>query len=229
MANEQTANDVYNDHIARLGSDLGPVYNGLWSDFASLSAKWKEYWAMFGTRPERVDLLNFAAGFFFRIVQDTLWDDTLLHLCRLTDPPQSCGKLNLTIRALPALINDPVLSAEVEALTQKAEQATGFARDWRNRHLSHRDLALTLNRGAKPLPPASGAQVSQALSAIHAVLNLISERLLRGTLAIDVMTPGTGAEALLYVIRDGVEADRARRGRICNGTFTQEDLRHEAI
>jgi hypothetical protein len=64
MADEQTANEVYKDHVARFGPDLGPVYNALWSDLASLSAKWQEYRAMFATRSERVDLLNSAAGFF---------------------------------------------------------------------------------------------------------------------------------------------------------------------
>jgi hypothetical protein len=34
---------------------------------------------------------------------------------------------------------------------------------------------------------------------------------------------------LLYVIRDGLAADRARRARISSGTFTPDDLRHEAI
>jgi hypothetical protein len=222
-------NDVYSDHVARLGSDLGAVYNALWNDVASLSAKWQEFLAMFGTRPERVDLLNSAAGLFFRIVQDALWDDMLLHLCRLTDPPKSCDHSNLTIRALPGLITDSVLCAEVAALIENAVEATSFAREWRNRRLSHRDLELAINPVAKPLPPTSRGQVSQARSAIHAVLNLISERLLRGTLEIDVMLPATGAEALLYVIRDGLEADRARRARISSGTFTQEDLRHEPV
>lgn len=218
MGNCQTPNDVYNDHITKLGPKLGPVYNVLWSDFASLSAKWQEFLAMFGSDPERVALLNSAAGFFFRIVQDALWKDVLLHLCRLTDPPQSVGKSNLTLQALPQLISDPALSAALEPLIAQAVKATEFARDWRNRRISHRDKALALRSGAQPLTPAGNAQVSQALSAIHAVLNLISERLLQSTLGIDVITLGAGAEALLYVIRDGLEADRTRRMRISNGT-----------
>jgi hypothetical protein len=59
--------------------------------------------------------------------------------------------------------------------------------------------------------------VSQALSSIHAVLNVISETLLDSTLIEDVIAPGTGALALLYVIRDGVEADKVRTERIRSG------------
>src|SRR5471030_2611929 len=101
MADEQTPHDVETDHVARLGPALGPVYHALWNDVAWLQVKWREYREMFGSTPARIELLNSAAGLFFRIVQDTLWDDTLLHLCRLTDPPQSVGRANLTVRALP--------------------------------------------------------------------------------------------------------------------------------
>jgi hypothetical protein len=229
MADEQTPDDVRNEHVSRLGSDLGPVYNALWNDVASLHVKWREYREMFGSTPERIELLNSAAGLFFRIVQDTLWDDTLLHLCRLTDPPQSAGRSNLTLRALPPLVMDPLLRGEVSALVDQAVVATAFARDWRNRHLSHRDLALALNSGAQPLVRASRVQVSSAVAAIHAVLNKISERLLQSTLVMDVIAPARGAEAVLYVIRDGLEAGKARTARIQSGNFIEEDLRHRAV
>jgi hypothetical protein len=133
------------------------------------------------------------------------------------------------VHALPARVNDSVLRAEADALIDQAVNATEFARDWRNRHLGHRDLALALNSAAQPLRPASAAKVSEALSAIHAVLNLISERLLQSTLAADVITPRTGAEALLHVIRDGLEADHARTARMRRGAFTEEDLRHDGV
>ncbi|MFH1738988.1 MAG: hypothetical protein ABIH23_08250 [bacterium] len=59
--------------------------------------------------------------------------------------------------------------------------------------------------------------------------NEISERLFNATLADDVITPATGAEALLYVIRDGLEAGETRMARLQSGQYTQEDLRHRAV
>jgi hypothetical protein len=61
--------------------------------------KWGEYVELFGTKPSRIDLRNRAAGGFFRVVQDGLWEDVLLHVARLTDAPRSGGRANLTIRA----------------------------------------------------------------------------------------------------------------------------------
>ena len=52
---------------------------------AFLHLKWNEYVVLFGTGPERVDLLNRAAPGFFHLVQDSWWDDLLLHISRMTD------------------------------------------------------------------------------------------------------------------------------------------------
>ena len=45
------------------------------------------YLELFGTKPERLDLLNRSAPGFFRIVQDTFLDDAFLHLSRSTEKP----------------------------------------------------------------------------------------------------------------------------------------------
>jgi hypothetical protein len=205
------------------------MFHALSDDVAWLQVKWAEYRELFGTSPERIELLNSAAGLFFRILQDTLWEDALLHLARLTDPPKTRGKHNLTIRALPELCDDPALRLRVSRLVDDTLAATAFARDWRNRHIGHRDLVLALESAAKPLSPASRGDVSAALSAIHRVFNELTELVFDSALADDVITPATGAEALLYVIRDGLEANDARRARIETGRFAEDDLQHRAV
>src|SRR5213594_2144410 len=109
MARHLTADEVREEHLASMGPHLGPVYNALWNEVAWLHAKWHEYKELYGEKPPRLELLNRASGFFFRIVQDTLWENTLLHLARLTDPAVVAGKSNLTIRALPELCDEPAL------------------------------------------------------------------------------------------------------------------------
>jgi hypothetical protein len=229
MAYEQSAEQVKAEYLENLGPKLGPVFSELMNDLAWLQVKWAEYRELFGTTPERIELLNSATGLFFRILQDTLWEDALLHLCRLTDPATMGGKHNLTIQTLPELCDDPTLKGEVTQLVNDAIVTVSFARDWRNRRIGHRDLSVALGSATRPLAPGSRADVSKALTSIHLVLNHIHERLLNSTLADKVITPATGAEALLYVIRDGLEADAARRDRIRRGKFTQDDLRHRAV
>jgi len=137
-------------------------------------------------------------------------------------------KQNLSINALPELCADNIVRDTVRTLVEEAVAATSFARDWRNRHIGHRDRSLALG-SAHPLAAASRAQVSDAISAIHRVLNEISEQLLGSTLADDVIIPPTGAETLLYVLRDGIKADKERRERIRSCKFTNDDLRNDLV
>src|SRR2546428_12753884 len=116
MARNLTADEVREEHLASMGPHLGPVYNALWNEVAWLHAKWHEYKELYGEKPPRLELLNRASGFFFRIVQDTLWEDTLLHLARLTDPSRSAGRPNPTAFQPPSLGNEPGLPEQFEAL-----------------------------------------------------------------------------------------------------------------
>ena len=226
---DRTAEQVRQEHRAKLGPTLGPVFSELQNDLAWLQVKWAEYRELFGTSPSRIELMNSAAGLFFRMLQDALWEDALLHLCRLTDPATMSGKQNLTIQALPDLCVDLTLRAEVIDLVDDACARVSFARDWRNRRIGHRDLGVALGSAPVPLAPSSRADVTKALAAIHRVVNHVHERLLNSTLADEVLTRGTGAEALLYVIRDGLRAGAARRERVRSGELSQDDLRGDPI
>lgn len=79
----------------------------------------------------------------------------LLHIARLTDPPKSAGKSNLTVQRLTSAIDHPDTKFAVAELITKAQLDSEFCRDWRNRRLAHRDLHLALTRTAEPLQPAS--------------------------------------------------------------------------
>jgi len=224
MARNLTADEVREEHLASMGPHLGPVYNALWNEVAWLHAKWHEYKELYGEKPPRLELLNRASGFFFRIVQDTLWEDTLLHLARLTDPSRSAGRQNLTVLQLPSLVNDPGLREQLEALLTEAKSKAEFARDWRNRHIAHRDLDKALGKGAEPLAAASRNHVDEALRALAAVLNRVNTFYLKSTLTFDVIAPMTGGVALLYVLRDGLVAREKRLERLRAGRPDPDDL-----
>src|SRR3990172_5145349 len=120
MSTSNTPEEVRQQHLDLMGEELGSLYHALWNELAWLYAKWGEYVEMFGTKSSRIELVNQAAGHFFRVVQDSLWEDTLLHIARLTDPPKSRGKDNLTIRRLPGLIHQADLKKNVTALVDVA-------------------------------------------------------------------------------------------------------------
>lgn len=224
MAKNLTADEVREEHLASMEPRLGSVYNALWNEVAWLHAKWHEYKELYGKTPARVELLNRTAGRFFRLVRDTFWEDTLLHLARLTDPPSSAGRENLTLSRLPSLVDDPGLRKQLEELLREAQSKIYFARDWRNRHIAHRDLTNALRESAKPLARASRNHVDEALRALAAVLSRVDSFYLKQTMTFDVIAPMTGGVALLYVLRDGLAARERRLESLRAGRPDPDDL-----
>lgn len=210
MSGYRSAEEVKRYHIKMMGEPLGSLYHALLNELAWLHTKWREYIELFGTTPSRIDLMNQASGLFFRVVQVSLWEDTILHIARLTDPPISAGKKNLTIKRLPDLIEEMTLKARLSELIDLAVKKADFSRDWRNRHIAHQDLDLALSNGAQPLKSASRAKVKEALSSVTDVLNELSTHYMDSTTLFERISGSGGAVSLLHVLEDGLRADKKR-------------------
>jgi len=223
MAITMTADEVAASYKEVMGHELGGIFHELRNQTISLYWNWSEYVELFGSTSERVDILNKAAGSFFFIVQNALWRDTLLHVCRLTDAAKTTGKANLSIRCLPDLV-DLEKAPRTKELVQMAVDRSGFARDWRNRRLSHYDLQVALGRAAEPLAPASREHVREAITALGELVNYLSLQYRGSTTIFDLPESGGSAKSLLYVLREGIEAECARRNRIRSGVATNDDF-----
>ncbi|MEA5114769.1 MAG: hypothetical protein VB050_12160 [Geobacteraceae bacterium] len=229
MSRERTAEEVKQHHFESMGDELGGLYHALWNELAWLHSKWKEYVDLFGTKPSRIELINKAAGHFFRIAQDSLWEGTILHIARLTDPPKSAGKENLTIRKLPNLIKDEKTKDNVSRLVEVAVENASFCRDWRNRHIAHKDFNLAVETGADPLMAASRAKIKLVLDSLSDVLDGVSLFNLDSSTCFDVITAGDGAVSLLYVLDDGLRADEERMKRIRESKHFPEDFQNRDL
>ena len=76
MARDSSADEVRAEYVRLMGPELGTTFCALYNEFSWLHMRWRQYAQLFGKKPSRVDLLNRAGGLFFRIVQDSLWEDT---------------------------------------------------------------------------------------------------------------------------------------------------------
>jgi len=207
-----TADEARTEYISKMGRDLGEVYHHLWQEVAFVHQKWDEYVELFGTKPSRIDLMNEAAPAFFRMIQDSLWEDTLLHIARLMDRPEIARKDTLTILRLPQLA-DNAIADQLAAAVETANVACAFARDWRNRRIAHNDLLLMTKRSATPLAPASRDDVRKALDSLVAVLDVVSRHYTGSTNLLKGTGTPEGAVALLHVLQDGVRERDARHAR----------------
>lgn len=211
MAEHRTHEQVREEHNEVLGPVLAPLYSGLYEEVVWLHAKWKQYRSLFAESPGRIELLNEVGGFFFRLVQDVLWDDVVLHMARLTDPPISMGKGNLTLFRLEGAITEHALAVEVATLAKQARVAAEFARVWRNRRLAHRDLSLAIGNSVVPLPGISRVDVENALNAIRAVLNKIEREFWQTEVAFQEFLAHGDAESVAYYLELAVDAQRRER------------------
>jgi hypothetical protein len=222
MATHRTSDEVAQDFAAAMGPELGKIFNRFWNECALLHWKWNEYVILFGTKPERVDLLNAAAPGFVRIMQDALWDDVLLHISRLTDPTIVAYKETLALQRLPQLVA-PAFQPHVQKLLNEVLEKSKCARDSRNRRIGHRELRLALQETTKPLDPASRKNVKEALKAIVALLNAVESHYCNSTAGYEFASAPGNAEALLYVLRDGLQARSEYYQRLSTGTLHPAD------
>jgi hypothetical protein len=218
----QTAEEVRERHVKAMGDDLGELFYLLKQQLFQLFVQWNEYVDAFGTNEQRIQLLNKVAGGFARSVQDALWADVLLGLTRITDPPKSVGKDNLSVARIPNLLNGD-LKESVQQLVKTAADATEFARDWRNRHLAHRDLSHAMDPSALPLEEASRAHVREALEAIVAVMNKVEVAFENSSTFYSEARYSNGVVGLLYTLDDGVRFDEQRNERLKAGEPLPDD------
>ena len=186
------------EYQEKLGQDFGAVFYGVWNDWLDGLVRLKEYRVLFGD-PAAVKLLNaISGGGFMWDVQQVLWRDLLLHVTRVTDPEKTGKYENLTVQRLPPFCERPELRAQLQVSVDTAVQAAEFARDWRNRRISHSDLRLTIDPDAESLAPATLGRVQAALDAIHAVVTTVGSALLDQHVVNNVTIPPRAQAFLVY-------------------------------
>ena len=229
--NFRNAVQVREQNMLVMGEELGELYSALWQELTSLHSKWGHYVVLFGTNPERIELLNSTGAGFFAAVQTTLWNDTLIHLARMTDSVSSAGKPNLSFKRLALLIQQKETASKVSELVDVALKRTAFARDWRNRRIAHQDLALALNTSLVPLASASRLQVDDALDVLGKTLNCVSLYYFQSTTLFEFAADSTsgGSVNLLHYLRAGFEVEEQRKLRRRSGALNPEDMKRRII
>jgi hypothetical protein len=214
MAEELSLSKARTEAIKAMGCALGELYDILSNQVIWVHLKWKEYRKLFGTDQRTVDFLNTAAPAFFAELQEILWNDILLHLCRLTDPPKSAGKGNLTIALLPNVTSESRLTTLLTEAIIRAKEKTGFAREWRNRRLAHREFPDSLSARSRSLSPGSRQNIEDALASLRTVLNLVESHYMGSSVMYEHSIEALGGvDALLRCLNKGVEEKRRRLGK----------------
>ena len=223
MSESQTHEEVFAEHQKVLGLEFGLLFNTLHNELSWLYVKWGQFKSLYSTNDARIELINACAPSYFYMIQFIHWENIILHIARLNDPPSTMGKDNLTIQRLREFVDSHTNFAEFEITLNKAVTSASFARDLRNRNIAHRDLGIALNQSVSPLATANVAGVEDALGSIKDVLSWIHKEYFDRMFMYDMASVPGGAGELLAFLREGRIAREQRLERIRNGTATQQD------
>lgn len=186
MADTKKSSEIQAEYQKTLGKEFGDAFFYVKNEWIDVWVTWNQYQNLFGSGPERVELMNKSGPMFFHMVQRHFFEATLLGLCRLSDPPKTGKKRNLTVMLLCDFMDTSERCDRLSALLDKVSVNTKFARDWRNRRISHNDLDLK-HGAADPLEKATRESVTVSLNSVYEVLAYVSIEFLMDDLVNDVI------------------------------------------
>jgi hypothetical protein len=193
---------------------LREPFRGIAYELMWLHAKWNNYTALFAAEADHSALLNATAPACFRIIHACMKNDILLSLARLTDPPSSLGRKNLSFPRLMAILRDAGYSDAANRCNPDLEallDACKPVRTRRNKLLAHADLATLVGEDSQPLPLIPPSLFTEALVHARKILNTIEATFRESETAYQVPILRGEAQALLMYLRKGLEASEEER------------------
>jgi hypothetical protein len=199
MKEQSSSSEVLENHIKILGIEFGKIYNACWNDVGWLHLKWQQYKELYMVSQEQIDILSRVAGSFFKVVQDVLLDDILLHICRLIEFEKKGGKSRLSLRRFIRFtrntdIHDK-LKSEIDALTKLVTPAV----DRRNRLIAHKSFDLVIDENLHPLSEITYKDIAQMISSIDRMINIIEDKMFDSSTDFTVLTSGSGASLVSFI------------------------------
>jgi len=206
-----SADEVKKKILAVLPGKVGELYYELWNNITTLHLNWQNYRILFGTSPERIDLLNWAAGSFFGMLDDILRHEVFMHIARLADPARSMGRDNASLERMVRELSANGEETFITGLGTKIQDLQAYCspiRQLRNRTLAHGDLATALRYHPDPLPGISRAYIEGALQKIRDIMNDMELKYFNSTVFYEDVIAQDDANALIYTLERAKEHER---------------------
>ena len=162
-----------------MSSDVEEAYNANKREIIYLY----DYWSMFRqlfVEEQTIALLWRSAPSFFYLCHYAFLHQTILNICRLTDPAKSGSHVNISLGRLVNKVKEQLLEKEKDGSTDEIDQlwkdvgtATKFARETRNKLLAHSDLETYRTLLDPNMEEVTREKIGAALKTIVAVINKV--------------------------------------------------------
>lgn len=196
-----------------LPAEVQDIFRDLCQEVASLHEKWQFYLQLYSDR-ETVDLLNDMAMASFQIIEESLRSDITMSISRLSDPPQSCGRDNLSIATLVGKLSH---IAGLDALWEDFRKRCEPIRSYRNKRVGHNDLHVSLQPHDNLLPNIGRSDIDGIIAATAHLMNHVYQSYADIELWFETIAVGDG-EALLYWLEKAKKCSNAEREKLLRGT-----------
>lgn len=204
----RTGEEIQENYKTLLGEEFGNAYYHALSEWVDLRVTWKQFESLFGSGRERVDLINRCGGAFWYRVEKLFFEAVALAVCRLSDPIKTGRKSNLTVMLFEKFMDTPKRKAELKIRLDDVKGKVEFARDRRNRRISHNDYDSKIGT-AHALLPATRDAMNDAISALHRVFSYISAEFMESDLWDNVLDDHNNELVMLHRLYLGdAEHDR---------------------
>lgn len=171
--------DGHEDAFAKL-SDV------LVGETATIVLKWRVYLAMFGTNQQRVEMMNSVSGLTAAIIQDAIYSDVILSLCRLSDPASQHRNKNNSVARLVGMFQEGSAKDRFSSLAGEFTMACQPLRRVRNLFLAHADSAASLDR--ENASGISRVQIETAMDCLKNVIRTIESEANNTHIILDVVS-----------------------------------------
>lgn len=174
MASQRSAEEVREQFIEDFPAETGKLAHDLWNRLVTAYLTWDMYRSLYMESEGRVDLLKRTAGLFFNRLQTFLYQETFLSISRMTDPAETAGSENASLKQLAEQLGPHISEEEHRAVSEAvdtAEDAADKIKAYRHKMIAHKDLDATLGRAE--VSSVTVEEVAAVLDALGAALNEI--------------------------------------------------------
>jgi hypothetical protein len=196
-----------------LPQEINEIFSKLQSEIIWLYGRWIIFEQLYGKSPERVELLNEAAATYFRITQDVLLSDILIHIGRITDKPKIQGNENLSLEQIIARLDKNKYSDLVKTLEEKMENIRILSRgirQYRNKRLAHQDIRIALKK-AEVMPEVTFGSIRSTLEAICDFMNGCELYFCDNEMAYEAFAMRADGKALITRLKKAIAYDELEK------------------
>lgn len=186
----------------RAGTEHRDLLNAIEREFIQLRYRWGLFCQLFDSGQANVDLLNKSGSNVFQLFQKLVIDDVMMALCRLSDPNNSMGHENASVRNLFKRDKENLseeTNKEIDARLLELDEHMKKISTLRNKALSHTDFEHALNTELLPRPTYD--ELEKSIDAIRSILSKLTDELYDySTSYVPLMPIGHDGNKLLHVL-----------------------------